>query len=166
MRTVLCDYHICIRIICVADKGEALVHPKGHYIDTVCWFNRIKRRRDWRSPCPRQLQLLSQPGGAIAFCRINGLKLGYLLGALKLTHSDAIGSRDAQYGKEKGETRGRASVEFVPKCAILSKSVMPSVGFMRGGLLVQLKIVQDVSRDRADYLAAIFTTVLKYIIYG
>ena len=59
-------------------------------------------------------------------------------------------SRDAQYGK-KGEMRGRASVKVVPKCAILSKSVMPSVDFMHCGLFVQLQIVQDVSRDRADY---------------
>lgn len=58
-------------------------------------------------------------------------------------------SRDAQNGK-KGEMRGRASVKVVPKCAILSKS-MPGAGFTHCGLFVQLKIVQDVSRDRADY---------------
>lgn len=53
--------------------------------------------------------------------------------------------------EKKGEMRGRASVKVVPKCAILPKSVVPSIGFMHCRLFVQLKIVQDVSRDRADY---------------
>lgn len=42
-------------------------------------------------------------------------------------------------------------MKVVPECAILSKSIMPGVGFMRCGLFVKLKIVQDVSRDRAGY---------------
>lgn len=55
-------------------------------------------------------------------------------------------------------------MEVVPKCAVLPKSIMPSVGFMHCGLLAQLSIVQDVSRDKADYSSAISTRVLGYLI--
>lgn len=46
--------------------------------------------------------------------------------------------------------RGRASVEVVPKGASLSQSVITRVRFMHCRFLVQLKIVQYVSKDRAD----------------
>jgi len=49
MHTAVCGYRPCTRTAWVANKGKALVDPKGHYINTVCEVNGIKGMKDWRS---------------------------------------------------------------------------------------------------------------------
>lgn len=83
MHTAVRHYHICVRIICVDNKGKALVHPKGHYINTVCYFNRIERMKDRRS---QSLEAGSCTSSA------------YLIGAPKLNPCNRTGPKDAQDG--------------------------------------------------------------------